>query len=89
MTGWAWFMQQLHWCWYRLCWVCCGQYRQITAYVDLEELTRLVERGRVPSDVPVCCCICDNLLCRDAEQYFDHVRGQKHRKHRRALMLDV
>jgi len=77
-------------CW-KIRWLC--RRRRVTpeviAVVEMRDLRRLLEQGRVPSETPVSCWVCDNLLCRDCEQFLEHVRCHKHLKRRRALMLDL
>ena len=61
---------------------------EVYTVVDMRDVDRLLAQGHLSSETPVFCCVCDNLLCRDSEQFLEHVRGHKHLKRRRALMLD-
>jgi hypothetical protein len=76
-------------CW-KIRWLCRrrGVKPEVIAVIEMGDFRRLLEQGRVPSEIPVSCWVCDNLLCRDSKQFLEHEGGPTHRKKRRALMLD-
>ena len=76
-------------CW-RIRWLCRrrGVKPEVYTVVEMRDFHRLLAQRHLSSKTPVSCCVCDNLLCRDSEQFLEHVRGHKHLKRRRALMLD-
>ena len=68
----------------------CGRRRSVVREVTIIELPlfdRLLEEGRLRPDIQVYCPVCE-VLCRDTQQYFEHVKGQKHRKRSYALALN-
>jgi hypothetical protein len=78
MWGWQWRLR-----------FCCRRRSTVqeVTIVELPQLKRLLEQGRLHPDVQVYCPVCE-VLCHDTQQYFEHVKGQKHRKESHALMLN-